>query len=87
MALVAGAGERVVAGSVTGTVDRAGLLQVAAPLVVPPAHAGRLHGDDLVVMAQALAAVTEVVPVEVPVAARRLSDDTERRVVALRHGS
>jgi 2-C-methyl-D-erythritol 4-phosphate cytidylyltransferase len=65
-------------GVVTGTVDRAGLVQVASPLVVPAAP-GEPVGDSLVAMAAALG---DVLRVEVPALARRLADLDELRLLA-----
>jgi 2-C-methyl-D-erythritol 4-phosphate cytidylyltransferase len=62
---------------VTGTVDRAGLVQVASPLVVPAPY-GEPVGACLVEMA---AALSGLVRVEVPSRARRMADLDELRVL------
>lgn len=68
-------------GTVTGTVDRAGLVQVASPLVVPTAH-GEPVGDSLPAMAAALADLPGgVLGVEVPPRARRVADVEELRLL------
>jgi 2-C-methyl-D-erythritol 4-phosphate cytidylyltransferase len=64
-------------GVVVGTVDRAGLVQLASPLVVPAAY-GEPVGDSLPEMATG---VGDVEPVEVPPAARRLGDVEELRLL------
>jgi 2-C-methyl-D-erythritol 4-phosphate cytidylyltransferase len=80
--------KRVHAGAVTGTVDRAGLLQVASPLVVPAVYVGHLaEGGTMPQLAAALARVTEVVPVEVPAAARPLADPDELALLSLAVGA
>jgi 2-C-methyl-D-erythritol 4-phosphate cytidylyltransferase len=65
-------------GTVTGTVDRSGLVQVASPLVVPATY-GEPVGDSLVAMAAGLG---DVLHVEVPAHARPLADVDELRLLA-----
>ena len=69
--------KRLREGVVVGTVDRAGLVQVASPLVVPAAY-GEPTGDSLSAMAAALG---DVELVEVPAAARRLVDVEDLRLL------
>jgi hypothetical protein len=66
-------------GAVVGTVDRAGLVQVASPLVVSSAH-GEPVGESLAAMAGALG---EVELVEVPSVARRLVDLDDLRLLGV----
>lgn len=69
--------KRLREGTVVGTVDRAGLVQVASPLVVPASY-GEPVGDSVVAMAAGLG---EVELVEVPAAARRLVDVEELQLL------
>ena len=68
--------KRLKGGLVIGSVDRAGLLQLASPLVVPGAV--EPQGATLAEMAEAAVAA----PVEVPAGARRLTG-AELQVLAL----
>jgi 2-C-methyl-D-erythritol 4-phosphate cytidylyltransferase len=74
--------KRLQGGVVTGTVDRAGLLQLASPLVVPETY-GRVLGDGMSLeeTARRLADLTDVVRVEVPAAARRAVDRDDLRTL------
>lgn len=67
--------KRIRDGVVVGTVDRAGLVQVVGPLVVPGG------GDVLGTLEETAAALAEVVAVEVP--HRRLVDSADLRVAEL----
>lgn len=64
-------------GVVVGTVDRAGLVQIASPLVVPEAY-GAPVGDSIEAM---VSVIGEVELVEVPVVGRRLAGVDELRVL------
>lgn len=78
--------KRLRAGAVTGTVDRAALVQLASPLVVPERYTAAVGGavggaGSLVDLAARVAALTDVVRIEVPAGARRISDVADLRLL------
>jgi 2-C-methyl-D-erythritol 4-phosphate cytidylyltransferase len=85
--------KEVVDGAVVGTVDRAALAALAAPVVVGPGLleplsarfplAGEL--TDLARVVQALTTMGTVVPVEVPWSARRVSDEFDVELLECLH--
>jgi 2-C-methyl-D-erythritol 4-phosphate cytidylyltransferase len=85
--------KEVVDGSVVGTVDRAALAALAAPVVVGPGLLDPLSarfplaGDlaDLARVVQALATMGTVVPLEVPSSARRVSDEFDVELLECLH--
>lgn len=85
--------KEVVDGAVVGTVDRAALAALAAPVVVGPdlldALSARfpLAGDlaDLADVVQVLTRIGTVVPVEVPWSARRVSDESDVELLECLH--
>jgi 2-C-methyl-D-erythritol 4-phosphate cytidylyltransferase len=85
--------KEVVDGSVVGTVDRAALAALAAPVVVghdlldPLSARFPLAGDlaDLAAVVQALTTMGTVVPVEVPSSARRVSDEFDVELLECLH--
>lgn len=85
--------KEVVDGTIAGTVDRAALATLAAPLVVGPdlldplsAHFP-LAGDlgDLTDVVQVLTTLGSVVPMEVPWSARRVNDESDVELLECLH--
>jgi 2-C-methyl-D-erythritol 4-phosphate cytidylyltransferase len=72
-------------GYVGATVDRAGLLQVASPVVLPATVVAALDGLPTTDFAELVAVLAERFPVETlaaPAEARRVADDSDLRVLA-----
>ena len=71
-------------GHVGATHDRAGLLQVVSPVVLPAAVVAALDGVPTTDFAELVAALAERFPVETleaPAEARRVADDADLRVL------